>query len=311
MSSVSDIPAKPAVPLAGYMFGAAGAILFASKGIIIKLAYGEGIDPETLLALRMAFSLPFYLAIGAFALNAMRLRGEPMPSFRILAQSAGVGALGYWFSSYVDFLGLQYISASFERLILFTYPLFVVLFGALLFGQPIRPKALWTFLVAYGGLALIFTEGLVTVGTDVARGSVLVGMAAVTFALYQLLTRQLLNHIGSALFTCVAMISASVLAIGQFALVRPLSTLMVSHKVLMLSVLIAIGATVLPTFLMNAALKRISAQANSMISTVSPVATMVLAFLVLGETASPLEFAGAVLVMTSIGWFTLSDRRAR
>ncbi|MCB4769388.1 DMT family transporter [Ancylobacter sp. Lp-2] len=309
MSSVSEVPAKPVVPLAGYAYGAAGAILFASKGIIIKLAYGEGVDPETLLALRMAFSLPFYLVIGAIALKAMQRRGEAMPSLKILAQSAGVGALGYWFSSYVDFLGLQYISASFERLILFTYPLFVVLFGALLFGQPIRLKALWTFLIAYGGLALIFMEGLATVGTDVARGAMFVGMAAVSFALYQLLARKLLNSIGSALFTCVAMISASVMAIGQFALVRPLAGLMVSPRVLMLSVLIAIGATVVPTFLMNAALKRISAQANSMISTVSPVATMVLAFFVLGETASPLEFAGAVLVMASVGWFTLSDRR--
>ncbi|MDR6951752.1 drug/metabolite transporter (DMT)-like permease [Ancylobacter sp. 3268] len=309
MSSLSDAPVKPAVPLAGYAYGAAGAILFASKGIIIKLAYGEGIDPETLLALRMAFSLPFYLAIGALALRSMRVRGEPLPGFSIFAQSAAVGALGYWFSSYVDFLGLQYISASFERLILFTYPLFVVLFGALLFGQPIRLKALWTFLIAYGGLALIFMEGLATVGTDVARGAMFVGMAAISFALYQLMARKLLNSIGSALFTCVAMISASVLALGQFVLIRPIAGLMVSPRVLMLSLLIAIGATVLPTFLMNAALKRISAQANSMISTVSPVATMVLAFLVLGETASLLEFAGAALVMTSVGWFTLSDRR--
>ncbi|MBS7545804.1 DMT family transporter [Ancylobacter oerskovii] len=309
MTSVSDISAKPAVPLTGYIYGAAGAILFASKGIIIKLAYGEGVDPETLLALRMAFSLPFYLVIGGLALRTMRLRGETMPGLRILIQSAGVGALGYWFSSYVDFLGLQYISASFERLILFTYPLFVVLFGALLFGQPIRLKALWTFLIAYGGLALIFMEGLATVGTDVARGAMFVGMAAVSFALYQLMARKLLNSIGSALFTCVAMISASVMAIGQFAVMRPLAGLLVSPRVLMLSVLIAIGATVVPTFLMNAALKRISAQANSMISTVSPVATMALAFFVLGETASPLELAGAVLVMTSVGWFTLSDRR--
>lgn len=316
MSSSADAPspstAAPAnVPVAGYVFGAAGAVLFASKAIIIKLAYAEGIDPETLLALRLAFSLPFYLVIGAFAVRGLRRRGEALPSLKILAQSAGVGALGYWFSSYVDFLGLQYISASFERLILFTYPLFVVLFGALLFGQPIRLRALWAFAVAYAGLAMIFAQNFSAAGSDTARGAALVGAAAVSFALYQLMARKLLNHIGSALFTCLAMISASVVALGQFALVRPLDALLVSPHMFTLALMIAIGATVLPTFLMNAALKRISAQANSMISTVSPVATMALAFLFLGETASVTELVGAGLVVGGIGWFTLADSRRR
>ncbi|MDQ0509671.1 DMT family transporter [Ancylobacter amanitiformis] len=309
-STLSPVPAAR-LPLTGYALGAAGAILFASKGIIIKLAYGEGIDAETLLALRMAFSLPFYLVIGAFALRGLRVRGEALPTTRVVLQSAGVGALGYWFSSYVDFLGLHYISASFERLILFTYPLYVVLFGALLFRQPVRLKVLGTFAVAYAGLALIFAEGLMTIGADVARGASLVSVCAISFALYQLMARRLLNHIGSALFTCIAMISASVFAIGQFALLRPLGSLLVSRHMLVLGLMIAIGATVLPSFLMNAALKRISAQANSMISTVSPVATMVLAFLVLGEAASMVELAGAGLVLASIGWFTIRDSRRR
>lgn len=312
-ASASSQPTTPPanVPLAGYAFGAAGAVLFASKGIIIKLAYAEGIDPETLLALRLAFSLPFYLVIGAIAVLGMRRRGEALPSLKILAQSACVGALGYWFSSYADFLGLQYISASFARLILFTYPLFVVLFGALLFGQPIRLRALWAFAIAYSGIAMIFAQNFSTAGSDVARGATLVGAAAMSFALYLLMTRRLLDHIGSALFTCVAMISASVVAIGQFALVRPLDALIVSPHMFTLALMIAIGATVLPTFLMNAALKRISAQANSMISTVSPVATMALAFLFLGEAASLTELVGACLVVGGIGWFTLSDSRRR
>jgi len=311
MSSLADAPSRPHAPLAGYALGAAGAILFASKGIIIKFAYAEGIDPETLLALRMAFSLPFYLVIGLIAVRSTLARGEALPSLKVLAQSAGVGALGYWFSSYVDFLGLQYISASFERLILFTYPLFVVLFGALLFRQPIRLKALWAFALAYSGLAMIFAQHFSTDGSDTARGTALVGMAAISFALYQLMARKLLNDIGSALFTCVAMTAASVAAIGQFALVRPLDALLVSPHMFELALMIAIGATVLPTFLMNAALKRISAQANSMISTVSPVATMALAFIFLGETASLAELIGAGLVMGSIGWFTFADSRRR
>ncbi|TCK28908.1 EamA domain-containing membrane protein RarD [Ancylobacter aquaticus] len=311
MSRSGDAASHPPVPLAGYAFGAAGAILFASKGIIIKLAYAEGIDPETLLALRMAFSLPFYLAIGAFALLRLRGMAEPLPSGRLVVQSMLVGALGYWLASYLDFAGLQYTSASFSRLILFTYPIYVALFGALLFSQPIRPKAMLAFAICYGGLALIFLQNVSAMGSDVVKGSALVTLAAISFALYQLCARSLLQRVGSALFTCIAMISASIMAIGQFAVMRPVEALMVSRHGLMLAVLVAIAATVLPTFLMNAALKRISAQANSMISTVSPVATMVLAMLFLGETASVAELAGAALVMTSIGWFTLSDARRR
>lgn len=311
MTSSSDAASAPSLPLTGYALGATGAILFASKGIIIKLAYAEGIDPETLLALRMAFSLPFYLIIGGLALLRLNGRGEPLPALRVVVQSVFVGALGYWFSSYADFLGLKYISASFERLILYTYPLFVVLFGALLFRQPIRMKALWAFAVAYGGLALIFAEHFSADGSGTVEGTFYVSLAAISFALYQLMARQLLTRIGSALFTCIAMISASVASLTQFALIRPMEALHVSPRGLTLALMIAIGATVLPSFFMNAALKRISAQANSMISTVSPVATMVLAFLILNERAGAAELFGAVLVLVSIGWFTLSDARRR
>lgn len=309
MSALSDAPSRSAIPLTGYVLGATGAILFASKAIIIKLAYEEGIDPETLLALRMGFSLPFYLVIGVLAIFQLKARGEAFPALGIVVQSALVGALGYWFSSYVDFLGLQYISASFERLILFTYPLFVVLFGALLFGQAIKIRALWAFAASYAGLALIFIQNFSHSGSSTVHGALWVSLAAMSFALYQLMARKLLFSIGSGLFTCIAMISASAVALAQFAIVRPMSALNVSPHMLTLGVMIAIGATVLPTFLMNAALSRISAQANSMISTVSPVATMVLAFLILGESATPLEIAGSAVVLVSVGLFTWADSR--
>src|SRR4051794_15563632 len=140
----------------GYLFAATGAILFSTKAIFIKLAYRYGVDAETLLALRMGLSLPFYFGIGFLAIRDRRRRGEPLPSGRLALRAALVGALGYWFASYTDFLGLEYISAQFERLILFTYPPFVVLFGALFFRQSVSPRALMALGVSYAGLALIF-----------------------------------------------------------------------------------------------------------------------------------------------------------
>lgn len=311
MTSAVDVSQKAGLPWAGYACAAAGATLFASKGIIIKLAYAEGVAAETLLALRMAFSLPFYLVIGVLAFHQIRAQGGAMPSRSIVLKSIALGGIGFWLSSYLDFEGLQYISASFGRLILFTYPLFVTLFGALLFRQPIRRRALVAFAAAYCGLALIFLHNFEAAGTDVLRGSLFVMGAAIVFAFYQLGANRVLQHINSGLFTCIAMTASALAAIAQFASMRPLGELMVTGRLLWLSLLIAFGATVLPTFLMNASLKRISAQANSTIGTVSPVATMVLAALFLGETATPSEMAGAALVMVGIGWFTFGGRAGR
>ncbi|MCK0196694.1 DMT family transporter [Ancylobacter sp. 6x-1] len=302
-------PSAPALPLAGYGLALAGATLFAAKSVIVKIAYAAGIDAETLLALRMGLSLPFYLVIGLLAAGRVVRQGGRLPRGMALAKAAGVGMLGYWFSSYADFLGLTYISASFARLILFTYPLFVVLFGAVLFGLPVRRRALVAFAVAYAGLALIFAENLSVSGTDTVRGTVLVLMAAVSFALYQLCARPLIAGMGAPIFTCIAMTAAAMVALGQFLALRPVSALAVDGRMWAIGLTLALGATVLPSFLMNAALQRISAQANATIGTISPVVTMVLAVLLLGESVTGVELAGALVVVASIGWYTLADSR--
>jgi hypothetical protein len=142
MTTTSQSPQTAASSrlLMGYMLGGLGSILFATKSIAIKLAYAEGVDTETLLALRMLLSLPFYLVIGFVSLRG-RQAGGAEPLGRGLIVKAGlVGILSYWFASYTDFLGLNYISAQLERLILFTYPLFTVLFGAVLLPARAPPR---------------------------------------------------------------------------------------------------------------------------------------------------------------------------
>jgi drug/metabolite transporter (DMT)-like permease len=293
----------------GYGCAALGAVLFSTKAIIVKLAYAEGINAETLLALRMGLSLPFFAAVAAFALRDARRSGAELPSRALVLQAGAVGVLGYWFASYTDFLGLEYISAQFERLILFTYPGFVVLFGALFFGQRVRTRAFFAFALSYVGLGIIFLSDFGEAGADVALGAALVMAAAVSFAFYQLLAKEMIGRIGPRLFTCVAMGAAAVPVLAQFALTQPLGSLIVGPKMLVYGLLIAIGATVLPAFLLNAGLQRISAQANSTIGTLSPVITILLAVAVLGEDLTPADAAGAALVLLGVGWFTLADRR--
>jgi drug/metabolite transporter (DMT)-like permease len=293
----------------GYTCAALGAALFSTKAIIIKLAYAEAINAETLLALRMALSLPFYAAVGWLSVRDKRRRGEGLPAAAEIMRAGLVGMLGYWFASYTDFLGLVYISAQFERLILFTYPAFVVLFGALFFRQPIRMRALAGIGISYAGLALIFAADLTALGTDIAKGAGLVLSAAVAFALYQLLAKGSIARIGPRLFTCIAMSGAAAAALLQFALTQPLGSLLVGPALFGYGVLLAIGATVVPSFLLNVALHRISAQANATIGTLSPVITILLAVAVLGEEITWIDVAGTALVLAGVGWFTLADRR--
>ena len=314
--ATSAIPAAEAAPgpgyvRMGYVFAAVGALLFSTKAVIIKLAYAESIDAETLLALRMGFALPFYLGIGWLSIRDRRRTGKPLPALREVVMAAGVGLLGYWFASYTDFLGLEYISAQFERLILFTYPLFVVIFGAMFFRQPIRLRAVLAIGVSYAGLAVIFGEKVVSDGHDIAIGAGFILLAAISFAMYQLFAKGLIATIGPRLFTCIAMSGAAVGAFAQFFLTHPARDLIVSPVLNAYALLIAIGATVIPSFFLNAALHRISAQANATIGTLSPVMTILLAVAILGEPLTLVDVAGTALVLAGVGWFTLADSRRR
>jgi len=294
----------------GYIFAATGAILFSTKGVAIKLAYVEGLDAETVLALRMAFALPIYAAIGLLAVAGRRRRGEALPGRGLVIRAGIVGLLGYWFASYTDFLGLEYISAQFERLILFTYPLFVVLLGAAFFGHKLRIRSLFAIGVSYAGLVLIFSEKFGAIGTDIAIGGGFVVLAALAFAFYQLFAKSIITEMGPRLFTCVAMSGAAMGAFMTFAFTHPIADAAVSPRALSLLVFIAIGATVLPSFFLSAALYRISAQANAAIGTLSPVATIIMAVFILGEHLSWIDIAGTALVLAGVGWFTLGDHRA-
>ena len=171
-------------------------------------------------------------------------------------RAVGVGLLGYWFARYTDFAGLEYISAQFERLILFTYPLFVVLFGAAFFGQPMRLRTVAAIAVSYIGLAVIFTDKLANMGSNAAIGAGFVLAAAIAFAFYQLLAKPVIAVMGPRLFTCIAMTGAAVSTFVQFLLTHPVGDLAVSPRVLALALFLAIGATVVPTFFLNAALHR-------------------------------------------------------
>jgi drug/metabolite transporter (DMT)-like permease len=293
----------------GYGLTVAGATLFSTKAIFIKLAFREEVNATLMLAWRMIFSMPFFLVAGAWMAFALRREGKALPGRRAIVLSALTGFVGYGLSAYFDFKGLEYISAQLERLVLFTYPLFIMLIGALWFRQPITRYGIIACAVTYLGLAIV-------VGIDVPAGgwTTVVGVAfvlacAITFAINQLMAKTLIGTVGSVLFTGISMIAGGVACILLQGVVE--GSFAASPAFLWQALGCAIFATVLPIFCINGGLARVSAQSVAMISTLSPVVTIALAVYVLDEPFTWPDAIGSALVLAGVGYYTWADSKAR
>ncbi len=299
----------------GYILAMLGAFLFASKGIWIKLAYNYHVDASTLMALRLSMATPFFVLFGVLTFWRGKARGtHTLPALRerpgLYLRALGVGALGYWLASYTDFESLTTLSPQFERLILFTYPLFVILLGAFLFKQPMRVKAVWAFLISYLGLGLVFVTDLRTGGSAVVVGALWCMVSSVAFALYLLLAKPLIARMGPSLFTSWAMSGAAIVTGIHFFLVHRLSDIHMTPALFSLCLGLAIGATVLPSYLTNFALSRISSQANAIISFINPIFTLILSALILNQHITLADIIGTILVLTGVGLYVWIDQRA-
>jgi drug/metabolite transporter (DMT)-like permease len=295
------------VQLTGYMLSAVGAVLFATKGVLVKLIYRYGVDTTTLLAWRMALATPVFLGVGL--IHWSRLAPASRPDVATLGKTAVIGVLGYYISSWLDFEGLQTLEAQTERLILFTYPLLVILFGAMFFGRPLTTRALVAAVISYGGIFVMFAGAPHRANS--LGGGALVLMAAATFAAYQLFAASLIRQVGAALFTAVAMTAAGAAVMVHYAVSRSELPASLPAEAIGLVVVLAVFATVMPAFIMSAGTARIGAQGTAIVSSVSPIATVLLAVAVLNEPFGLPEAVGTMLVLGGVGWFTWRESRAR
>lgn len=294
-------------PLWGYLAAAVGSALFASKAIFIKLAYREGVDAETLLALRMIIAAPIYALAGWWAFR----RRRPQQPAKGWWAVAGVGLLGYFVASLLDFWGLEYISANLERVILLTYPMAVIFLGALFFRAPIRGYALFSAILSYAGILilLLFGQERHAHGSNVLIGAALVFTAGITYAFYQLLAKGRIQAFGGTLFTSVSMLAATVPLIGWFLVKHPVSVLIATPAALWPAFWLATLATALPSFLISAGIKLAGSQSTSIIGTLSPLITIALGVSILGEHFGWTEAIGSSLVVSAVAIFTIMDMR--
>ncbi|ROH86767.1 DMT family transporter [Stagnimonas aquatica] len=290
--------------LSGLLLALAGSVFFSAKAVVAKLLYREGIDAVTLIALRMLLSLPVFLAVAIYT-----WRRRPRLSANDMGRIAGLGLLGYYASSMLDFLGLQYISAGLERLLLFLTPSFVLLLGIVWLKRPVTARQWLSLVVAYGGVVLVFWHDLHLGGRSTVLGSALVLGAALVYAVYLLASGELLKRVGSVRLVALAMSVSSLACLAQYALLRPWPTLFEqSRAVWSLSLVNAGLCTVLPVFLTMIAVARVGAGPASLAGMIGPVSTLFLAYWLLAEPITGLQLAGTTLVLA--GMLLLSSRAA-
>jgi drug/metabolite transporter (DMT)-like permease len=287
----------------GLLLAAAGAIAFSGKAIIVKLAYQYGVDSITLLMFRMLFAMPFFLLLAWWA-----GRGQAPLTRRDVWGVLGLGFSGYYLSSYLDFLGLQYISASFERLILYLNPTLVLILGWVLYKRKITYRQGVAMAVSYSGVLLVFGHEISLVGDNVFLGATLVFLSAVTYAIYLSYSGQLVQRLGSLRLAGLATTVACFFCILQFVLLKPMSALNVAPEVIGLSVLNATACTVLPVLMIMMAIERIGAGLTSQVGMIGPMSTLTMGVFFLNEPFTIWILAGTALVLGGVFWVTQTPK---
>ena len=282
------------------MLAGLGAIAFSGKAIIVKLAYRYGVDAVTLIMLRMLFALPFFLAMVWWTTHRPGVVVAPLTR-KDWVGILGLGFTGYYLASFLDFAGLAYISASLERLILYLNPTLVLFLGFFLYGRHFSRNQVIGMALSYSGVLLVFGHEVSFAGTDVALGALLVFLSAVSYALYLSYSGELVQRLGSLRLVGLATSVACALCIGQFVLLRPLSSaLVVAPEVIWLSLLNATLCTVVPVVMVMMAIERIGSSLAAQVGMVGPMSTITLGVILLDEPFNLWVVAGTVLVLSGV-----------
>lgn len=283
------------------------ALGFSFKAIFVKLAYAVPqavpVDAVTLLVMRMGFSLPVFVWVGFHASRS----AAPL-SRRDWLSLIALGLLGYYGASILDFIGLRYISAALERLILFTYPTLTILIGVLFMGKTASRREVGALALSYAGIGLAFAHDLQLAGDmrTVLIGAAFVFASSLSYAFYQAGSEPVIRKLGSARFTALAMLVSTGATLLHFAVTQPLQALAQPLPIYAYGAAMALFSTVLPVFMNSAAIRRIGAAKAVLIGTLGPVLTIFFGWWLLDEALSLAQLAGAGLVLAGV---LLASRR--
>ncbi|MBL0917973.1 MAG: DMT family transporter [Hydrogenophaga sp.] len=284
----------------GLLFASLGSIAFSGKAIIVKLAYRYGVDAVTLIMYRMLFALPLFVALAWWASRPRNgVRPAPLTQ-RDWLGVIGLGVTGYYLASFLDFWGLEYVTASLERLILYLNPTLVLVLGWLIYGRRITRLQAMAMAVSYAGVLLVFGHEAGQQGPNAALGAALVFASAISYAIYLVYSGELVKRLGSMRLVGLATSVACVLCIAQFVILRPMSAAAVAPEVIGLSLLNATLCTFVPVLLVMMAIERIGSGLTAQTGMIGPMSTIVMGVLILGEPFNGWIVAGTVLVLAGV-----------
>lgn len=293
------------ISLYGFFITLLGAVLFSTKAIIVKLAFrNTHVDAVTLLTLRMLFSLPFYL-VAAWLVS--KKENKETLSGKDWLGLISLGILGYYLSSLFDFIGLQYVSAGLERLILFLYPTFAVLINTFFFKTKLGKVQIIALLLTYVGIGIAYFGELKldTGNPKFLFGSFMIFLCAITYSFYLVGTGRMVKKVGVTRYTAYAMLTATAGIFLHFLFTHPINSIPINASLTGFSLTLALIATVLPSFMMSNGMKMIGSNNVSIITSIGPVSTIIQAHFILGEQIISAQVFGTMLVILGvvlIGW---------
>ncbi len=288
-------PSHTASALVTFGLAAGSSILFCSKGVIAKLAYAHGADAVSVLALRMGFALPFFIGmIVVSSRNAAPIAAADW------GRLVGLGFIGYYVSSLVNFSGLQYVSVGLERVVLYTYPSMVLAMSAFILRKQVRPAMWAACIVAWLGIVAAFSGEWHAhpTGEHVILGTALIFLSALTYAIFILGSGEVIKRVGASRFTGLAVGISCVFVLLHYLATHPVDALLhFPTTVYGDGLLLAVLGTVAPALLMSLAVKRAGAQRFAIIGTIGPVVTLFLAWGILDERPNIGQVLGFVLTL--------------
>jgi drug/metabolite transporter (DMT)-like permease len=289
---------KPAYrPILVFLLTLTGVVFFSAKSVLVKIAYQYDIDALSLVTLRLLFSAPFYVVIMFFSAKPAVMKSlKASDYFKIFF----LGIMGYYLASILDFWGLEYVSASLERMILFIYPTMVLLISAVFMQKKISIEQKLAVIITYFGVALAFFQNNYATGKNLWLGSFLILGSALSYAIYLIGTDSIISKFGSVLFTSMVMIVSTFASGIHYVIVSDLEIFSFSREVYLIVLVMAIVSTVIPTFLISEAIKQWGPSNVAIVGSIGPISTIMMASVFLGEKITIFELLGTVIVISGI-----------
>ncbi len=284
-----------------------GALCFSTKGIFAKLAFKYGVNGLQILMLRMLFALPFYVVI---LWNEYRIKQPSVIRKNDWINIITLGLIGYYLAALFDFIGLQYVSASLERNIIFTYPTFVLIMSKIFFNRKINTTQITAVIICYLGIVIAFYSDKASYDSaNLTKGTIYILLSALTYALYLVKSDTLIKNIGTVRFTCISMIVSCLAVIVHFVLLHGWNIFNFPAQVYYIGLVIAIISTVLPSFLMTKGIAYIGSSNMAIIASIGPIATIFLSYYILNEQFTLLHLIGTAFVLIGVLFISIQGNK--